>query len=238
MRKAMKRILKTMLIFLLILILVFGSLTAYVLWDNDRIVTNRQVFTFDNLPRAFDDVTIAFLTDFHNSQNHRQVIANMKEANPAYIFIVGDLISMDDADLSNTEALLKGLVEIAPVYYTYGNHEVWSEVQGERPVKAADLAELLGVQVLNDRTVALKKGGETIDVAGICDLGYPDGDSHYTDHMTEKLETLSASAKPDVFTIALFHRANQIELLQDFPCDLILSGHTHGGHVNLPGIQE
>lgn len=234
----MKRILKVMLILILILALLFGSLTAYVLWDNKRVVTNHQVLTFQRLPQAFDDEVIAFLTDFHNSSNYKQVIASLQEADPSYIFIVGDLVSMDTADFSNTENLLKGLVEIAPVYYTYGNHEIWSENQETHDISIGDHAERLGVHLLNDQLVTFEKDGERINVVGIRDLPYPDGDYHYTDHMKEKLEQFSTALDPDVFTITLMHRANQIDLLEDFPCDLILSGHTHGGHVNLPVIQE
>lgn len=238
MGNVIKKIAKTLLLFLVILVLLLSALTGYVFWDNSRVVTNRQVLTFRGLPQAFDDTIIALITDFHNSGNYQKVIENVKAANPSYIFIAGDLVSMDTTDFHNTEALLKGLVEIAPVYYAYGNHEIWSQNEDDGTIAVGDLARSLGVNVLNDEVVPLEKDGEMINVVGIRDLPYPDGDDHYTDHMMEKVNQLALKLDPNTFTIGLFHRANQADLLEELPCNLILSGHTHGGHVNLPGIQD
>jgi len=79
-------------------------------------------------------------------------------------------------------------------------------------------------QLLRNETVTLEKGGEKFNIAG---LG---------EHMASDLKPEIAFKKWDrAFPgIVLAHNPDALPHLLAHPGDLILSGHTHGGQVNLP----
>ncbi|MGK5595127.1 MAG: metallophosphoesterase [Parachlamydiaceae bacterium] len=47
-----------------------------------------------------------------------------------------------------------------------------------------------------------------------------------------------ASCDPKLPTIVMVHNPDAIPKLTAYPGDLIVSGHTHGGHINIPGIWQ
>src|SRR5439155_5067162 len=82
------------------------------------------------------------------------------------------------------------------------------------------------VRVLRNETVTLTRGDAALDLTGVddlwsrtCDLGRA-----YTGH---------EPARP---RLVLAHNPQTVHCLAGRRCDLMLSGHTHGGQVDWPGL--
>jgi predicted MPP superfamily phosphohydrolase len=74
--------------------------------------------------------------------------------------------------------------------------------------------------------VVVKKGGKPFQVAGIDDLWSGECDP------AAALRALCRKSP----RLVLAHNPLTVEHLGDERCDLMLSGHTHGGQVNWPGV--
>ena len=42
----------------------------------------------------------------------------------------------------------------------------------------------------------------------------------------------------EALSVLMFHRANYFDMISDYPYDLVLSGHIHGGQIRIPGIMN
>lgn len=92
-----------------------------------------------------------------------------------------------------------------------------------------DLKELFtnaGITVLHNKTIQIGKANALINITG---LG---------DYIAGQCKPIEAFANYDMrySGIVLSHNPDSYETLAHYPGDLILSGHTHGGQVNLPYI--
>ncbi|HSJ05124.1 MAG TPA: metallophosphoesterase [Longimicrobiales bacterium] len=187
---------------------------------------------FPDLPPALEGLTIALVTDIHaGGHTPRGVLARavrlVMDARPDLIAVSGDLAE-DEASL---EAALDALAELAAplgVYVVPGNHdyrdvgiERWHDAVGRRqsPVDLTNRVRFL-------RVGGEGEGGATLCVAGVDDLA----------HGRPNLAGLSERHRD--FTILLAHHPDQAERARRSVdrVDLILSGHTHGGQVRLPGL--
>lgn len=194
---------------------------------------------FQSLPPALEGLRVALLTDMHaGPRTPERLLARMvrmtMDAQPHLIAITGDLVTGDHA--GSAEALppvLDCLDELhAPlgVYVVPGNHDhgmgidSWHAAVARHPV----LTDLTN----RARMVDVKTDGNTGDVARLCVAG--------VDDLTEgepALDMLPPATQRD-FTILLAHQPDQAEHVRRLTddIDLVLSGHTHGGQVRLPGI--
>lgn len=89
----------------------------------------------------------------------------VERCRPDIIVITGDLVDRSHTDYLAAELAVKGLVNLAPVYYVNGNHE--ADLPG---TEAADLYRTLekhGVHVLMDSSRMLELGGMRVNIAGL-----------------------------------------------------------------------
>ena len=225
MAKANKR--KPRFLFLKLLLLIILVLAALVFDSSFRIDVSEYSLEYENLPSAFDGYRIAVLSDFHAAEfgeGNSRLIKAIESTKPDIIVILGDFIDADgQMDIART--LLRGIHDIAPVYYITGNHE-WDS----GAIK--DLFALLkdeGVTVLRNNYVLLERGGESIVLAGVDDPNGPaDMISPYD--FIQKIR----SEEGGKFLIALNHRNHLLDFYASLGVNLVLSGHAHGGIVRLP----
>ena len=118
------------------------------------------------------------------------------------------------------------------VYAVLGNHDfsVRNSLGFRRyPHLHRAVAESLraqGIRVLKNEAVKLTRGDGALHLAGVDDLW-----SRVCD-----LRRAFAGLSPSVPRVVLAHNPLTVEHLADERCDLMLSGHTHGGQINLPGL--
>jgi hypothetical protein len=200
-------------------------------------VTRREV-PIKGLSPALDGLRIVHITDLHHGtwmsvEWVRQVIDKANALEPDLVALTGDYVYRGREYVRPVAREIRGLRAACGVVAVMGNHDWW-EGGGEltRRVFAEEGIDLIDNArrfVRPDRTL-VADAREGLCVAGVGDLwedkclyeralgGVPGG-----------VPRVLLSHNPDVAEEPAF-------LAGGYRCDLILSGHTHGGQIRLPGI--
>lgn len=183
-------------------------------------------------PKLTAEVRLAVVTDFHSSDNADDVVAMVASCAPDAVLMVGDLFD-DDTQNRPTErtlSLMRQLSALYPCYYVSGNHEAWT---GEMDALYQQTEEA-GVTVLRMSSGVLTVRGQRIALCGIPDpyemvfSGAPETE----EQLRQALEDVDSAD----FTVLLAHRPELLAKYAQFPLDLVVSGHAHGGQVRIPGV--
>lgn len=183
-------------------------------------------------PKLTAEVRLAVVTDFHSSDNADDVAAMVASCAPDAVLLVGDLFD-DDTQNRPTErtlSLMRQLSAQYPCYYVSGNHETWT---GEMDALYQQTEEA-GVTVLRMSSGVLTVRGQRIALCGIPDpyemvfSGAPDTE----EQIRQAMENVDSAD----FTVLLAHRPELLAKYAQFPVDLVVSGHAHGGQVRIPGV--
>lgn len=183
-------------------------------------------------PKLTAEVRLAVVTDFHSSDNADDVVAMTASCAPDAVLLVGDLFDDDTANrpTERTLSLMRQLSAQYPCYYVSGNHEAWT---GEMDALYQQTEEA-GVTVLRMSSGVLTVRGQRIALCGIPDpyemvfSGAPDTE----EQLRQALEDVDSAD----FTVLLAHRPELLAKYAQFPVDLVVSGHAHGGQVRIPGV--
>jgi predicted MPP superfamily phosphohydrolase len=120
------------------------------------------------------------------------------------------------------EATLDGLARVRshlkdPVYGVLGNHDTIRMVPG---------MEEMGIRMLLNESDAIVRGDQRIHLVGI-------DDAHY--YRVDNIEKAASHIPHDEFSILLSHTPEIYRQAAHADFNLMLSGHTHGGQICLPG---
>ena len=183
-------------------------------------------------PKLTAEVRLAVVTDFHSSDNADDVVAMVASCAPDAVLLVGDMFDDDIANrpTERTLSLMRQLSAQYPCYYVSGNHEAWT---GEMDALYQQTEEA-GVTVLRMSSGVLTVRGQRIALCGIPDpyemvfSGAPDTE----EQLRQAMENVDSAD----FTVLLAHRPELLAKYAQFPLDLVVSGHAHGGQVRIPGV--
>ncbi len=172
----------------------------------------------------FDQYSIVQLSDVHIGRTIRrefleEVVARTNTLNPDMVVITGDLV---DLPVQRIDDQLEPLKDIrAPCYFIPGNHEYFHGV-----AEIASYLETLGITPLMNASTLIGDDERGFELIGINDLvGQSMG------YMQPDLSMAYSSTDPRRCHIVLAHQPKTIELIDNQRCDLMLSGHTHGGQI-------
>ncbi|MGE0199375.1 MAG: metallophosphoesterase [Candidatus Melainabacteria bacterium] len=198
---------------------------------------NETPVTLARLPRALDGLRILQLSDTHfyertDKDYYQRVMDAVAALSVDCVVLTGDIIHHGVRFLPLAASYLGQLQTIhphAPRFAILGNHDYADHAQGARTTA---MLESCGYDVLINRHTPVTLRGETITIAGLDDLwcGYPDIDASL------------AGSDPQRFTLMLGHNPLLFDPVVRFtqhhgrPVDLLLSGHTHAGHVFIPWL--
>lgn len=229
----MKKIVKILLIIIAILFLV--CLTSIWLSYNWLTVSNYTV-TSSKIAEPFRMVLISDLHDHQFGKNNEKLVEKIREQSPDLIIIDGDMINSDSENADTAVEVVRALKEIAPVYYSYGNHEYAYMEAGHTDLQAE--LEEAGAVVLNYQSIDLEVKGNPIRLGGLYEYGFETGMQSEEENQ-RALSYLEEYVDTDRYLIMCAHRPDSFypwNTADDWGIDLVLSGHLHGGQVIIPGI--
>lgn len=176
---------------------------------------------------------IILLTDLHGCTHGKQngkLVRMIREQNPDYVCIAGDMTVKNGFYMEEIADLLKVLRKQCPVYYAPGNHEI--RMPEYETYKS--MLQQSHVQYLENDSIVI--GGNVI----IYGLDLPEYWYHKCwqkrDMKQEVLEELMGECREDCFSILLAHNPEYFPSYAKWGADLTLSGHVHGGIMRLPKL--
>ncbi len=208
---------------------VAGLSAGYGFWEASQIRIVRKTIALPRLPRSFAGTTIAVLTDLHHGpfvslRFIRDAVKRASDLKPDLFALVGDFAQKGPDSADHLAQCLEAVAKLkAPMgaFAVAGNHD--HQVEGFTYGEFVPLAPLTD---LTNRAICLSLAGRNLWIAGVDDLlwGQP------------KLKK-SLEAIPDRDAVVLLsHNPDLAEVFPDERVDLMLSGHTHGGQIYLPGF--
>jgi predicted MPP superfamily phosphohydrolase len=207
------------------------SLSSYSFFiEKNNIELKHIHLSFPHLPSSFKGTKILHISDIHfgffyDSDQLQNLIVRIRSLEPDIICFTGDLI---DSQFSKSQAInvsniLKQLVAPYGKFAILGNHNYWGNTE-----LVKDCLTDSGFQLLMNEVTLVRKGNDYIYISGIDDLlcGTPDISKIFK----------KGRLDPNLFHVMLVHEPDYANEISYHPVDLQLSGHSHGGQINLPYI--
>ncbi len=187
-----------------------------------RVELRHNDMRLPGLPRAFDGFTILQLSDLHvemSQEAMQRVPALLREASYDICVLTGDYRG---AAFGPFDAALAGVAQVraclnGPVYGVLGNHDTVRMLPG---------LEAMGIRMLMNESETIGRAGERLHLVGI-------DDAHF--YRMDNIEKATAGILHDEFSILLTHTPEIYQQAAHAGFNLLLSGHTHGGQICLPG---
>ncbi|MBD2163385.1 metallophosphoesterase [Calothrix membranacea FACHB-236] len=180
-----------------------------------------------DLPVSLEGIKLVQLSDFHydglrlSDEMLEEAIALSNEAEPDLVVLTGDYVTDDPTPIHKLAQRLKYLESRYGVYAILGNHDIhYSHSKAE----VTDAFTNIGIHVLWNE-IAYPVGTD-LPLIGLADYWS-------REFKPAPLMNQLDSAIP---RIVLSHNPDTAKILQQWRVDLQLSGHTHGGHIAIPGI--
>ena len=217
---------------------VLASAVSAVVCSRELKVTEYDV-DIDGLTSPARVVVISDLHSKEYGEDNSALLALIAAQHPDAVFAVGDMInrSADEEDILQFLELLVKLQEIAPVYYSPGNHE--SDYMADRNSGLLGRVSATGVTVLLDEYVETQLGGNTVRIGGTMGHYYRYEWSEEQKNDPPDYAMQEEIGSTDVPSIVLMHMPENMiadSARKNWNADLYISGHTHGGVVRLPLI--
>ena len=193
-------------------------------WRSDELFTvDRERIWLDALPSVFNGLRIVQISDIHHglflpSGMLEQAVRQANRLNPDIVALTGDFVTYSRANIGPAAEILRHLRARYGVFAVLGNHDF--RVDAEAVTQALRQQR---IEVLRNQHVALGFGGSFLYLAGVDDYGYG-----------ADIRRATRGIPRDAATILLAHNPRIISLASRHNVSMVLSGHTHGGQVNIP----
>jgi predicted MPP superfamily phosphohydrolase len=216
-------------VLIVLAILGLAGYTAYKMADNSYFVTTFYEVEDDKIE---NHTRIVLLTDLHlkeYGEDNCQLVDEIKRLNPDIIAMAGDMVDMDETDYTVVLTLCRQLVDVAPVYFSYGNHE--KEVIRVKQTSTINVdLEKMGVHVLHNQYESAEFNGNRFVIGGFS--------ANRGGENAENTQNFMKGYIPkEDFKLLLVHYPQLFyegEYLYGEDIDMALCGHLHGGVVRIP----
>ena len=188
----------------------------------ERILVKRNDMRFKTLPPLFEGFTILHISDLHVDMNEvamNRLIELIGSMQYDVCVLTGDYRGRTFGPF---QPALDGVARVGthlkqPIYAVLGNHDTIQMVPG---------LEAMGIRVLLNECETIVREDQRIYLAGI-------DDAHF--FRVDNIEKAALSIPRGEFSILLSHTPEVYRQAAHANFDLMLSGHTHGGQICLPG---
>lgn len=188
----------------------------------ERVEVRSNTVRSSKLPRAFAGFTILQISDMHVEMSEAamgRLIKLLPELAFDLCVLTGDFRARTcgpfDATLAGVARVRSHITR--PLYGVLGNHDTIQMVHG---------LEAMEIRMLLNENERITRGDQFIHLAGI-------DDAHY--HRVDNIEKAASQIPENGFSILLSHTPEIYRQAAHAGFDLLLSGHTHGGQICLPG---
>ena len=201
------------------------SAYASLIEPHDYEVSETDIFIRE-LPAGFDGFRITQISDVHHSRivsidEVRRVVELAKQTRPDLVALTGDYTTAYRCYIEPCAEALGALSAPDGVWAVLGNHDHYTDPQ----LTARSLTRAR-IEVLNNANTTIRRGADTLQLAGIDDWLWAGTDWPRALYgINKKQPSLLLSHQPRVFDLAETQNIS-----------LIMSGHTHGGQIRIPFI--
>lgn len=208
-------------------LLIEGTLRlAGLYWQGRRnagkVKLSKNEIVSHRLPKPFDGFRVLHLSDLHTDMSEGAMRC-LRELLPTLEYDVCVLTGdYRGKTFGRFDVCLEGMAQLRevlrdPVYSVLGNHDT---------IRMVPALEAMGIRMLLNENVVIERQGERIHLAGI-------DDAHF--YRVDNLEKAAESIPYEEFSILLSHTPEIYRQAAHAGFDVLLSGHTHGGQICLPG---
>ena len=174
------------------------------------------------LPTSFQGYTMLQISDPHVDMNlevMQQIESLVDRLHYDVCVLTGDYRGRTFGPI---DATLKGMAHLrdtlrGPVYGVLGNHDT---------IAMVPTLEALGIRMLLNEEDTLERGHQRIHLAGI-------DDAHF--YQVDNIEKAAAGIPHNEFSMLISHTPEIYRHAAHAGFDVLISGHTHGGQICLPG---
>jgi predicted MPP superfamily phosphohydrolase len=191
--------------------------------SGDRFAVNNERIWLDALPEVFSGLRIVQISDIHHGlflpeQWLAEAVQQTNRLRADVVVLTGDFVTYSRANIEPAAEILSRLRARYGVLAVLGNHDF--RVGADAVTSALRRKH---IEVLRNQHVTVQFGGSSLYVAGVDDYGYG-----------ADVRRAVRGIPRDSATVLLAHNPRIIHLASRHGVSLVLSGHTHGGQVNLP----
>lgn len=217
-------------ILIISIILTISIISYAALIEPNIIITKEYKIENTKLPDTFNGLKIVQFSDIHygNTINKKQldkIVDKINNLKPDVILFTGDLISKD-LSINDTikEEITDSLKKLECTLYKYA---IYGDEDNETFKEIMDETNFI---TLNNETKLLYyKSNTPISISGLA----PNNNQNYS--------ILNASVDEkeiiNLFKIVLVHEPDTIENITRYYPQIVMSGHTMGGLIKLPGLK-
>jgi predicted MPP superfamily phosphohydrolase len=188
----------------------------------ERVLVRHNDVRSRELPPLFDGFTILHISDMHVDMSEgamRRVIELVGGLDYDLCALTGDYRGKTFGPF---DAAVDGMARVrahlkAPIYGVLGNHDT---------IQMLPALEAMGIRMLLNECEVIVRGDQRIHLAGI-------DDAHY--FRVDNIEKAGSHIPDGEFSILLSHTPEIYRQAAHADFNLLLSGHTHGGQICLPG---
>ena len=222
---------KTLKIIILSLLALAVTSIIYGLYCSNTIKIKNYSISTDKLNSS---AKFVFISDLHCKEygdETSDLVSKIKEQNPLFIAVGGDMVNKYSSDDHVMRGLLPQLANIAPTYCILGNHELIlkDEIDFKNDINST------GAKLLDNEMVTIETNGEKFLLGGMSDFPYYDFNAPDYDTPERYFWEDFKDKSKNGYSILLHHQPEYLEsIMQDSNVDLVMCGHTHGGAVQIP----
>jgi len=187
-----------------------------------KVRVTHNIIRSPRLPTSFQGYTMLQISDPHVDMNlevMQQIESLVDRLHYDVCVLTGDYRGRTFGPI---DATLKGMAHLrdtlrGPVYGVLGNHDT---------IAMVPTLEALGIRMLLNEEDTLERGHQRIHLAGI-------DDAHF--YQVDNIEKAAAGIPHNEFSMLISHTPEIYRHAAHAGFDVLISGHTHGGQICLPG---
>lgn len=172
---------------------------------------------------------IVHLSDLHMdyfTKCESRVVKKINDLEPDLVLFTGDFFNLSHRDDIQTAKDVQTFFKL--IKTKYGIYAVTGSPAIDLEASVKRILEGSGISLILNRTDILEINGKKIELIGL-------GCSHRPQDDLDRLEKLRVGSEKDIDAkILLYHSPDLAPLIANSGIDLQLSGHTHGGQVQIP----